>query len=151
MTDTPDPITPEDRELFRTLAGRLGMTEWPGDPDTLVAVGDGETFYELVRDEDRLAFAEVRRGHRVVEVRFETAADAARYLAFVLSGQWPAQRQDFAPGAAYAPDGDDWVLRWPGGRATSPAGRLSAARARAFSWVATATPDEIATNRWRPR
>ena len=150
MTDPPDPITAEDRELFRTLAGRLGMTEWPGDPDTLVAVGDGETFYELVRDEDQVAFAEVRRGHRVVEVRFDTAADAARYLAFVLSGRWLARPREFAPDTTYTPDGPDRVLRWPGGRATSPAGRLSTARARAFSWVATATPQEIA-DRGRPR
>jgi hypothetical protein len=137
MTGAPDLIPPRTWVFIVQLAARRGMTEWSTPPDTLMAVGDGETFYELVRDGDRIAFVEVQRGHRVVQIRFAGTADAVRYLMFALSDQYSAQPRRFAPGTMYAPDGEDWILRWPGGQATSPGGRLSVVRARAFSWIVT--------------
>ena len=151
MTDASSVIPSDARALILRLAARHGMTESSRPPDTLLAVGDGETFYELVRDGDRTAFVEVQRGHRRVQVRFPATADAVRFLTFAVSDQYSARTEEFAPGTDYAPDGDDWVLRWPGGWATSPRGLLPVVRARTFSWMVTATPQEIATKRWRVR
>lgn len=146
MTDD-DSISADHRALIVTLAGRHRMTEWPAGPATLIAVGDAETFYELTRESDQIAFVETQRGHRVVQVLFATAADAVRFMVFVLSDRLPVPAPGFAPGSGYAADGADWVLHWPEGQAVSPGGRLQADEAREFSWVATADPADIAYRR----
>jgi hypothetical protein len=156
MADSTGSIGREDRELILALAARLRMTEWAASPGTLVAVGDGETFYELVRDGNDVAFVEVQRGRRSIQARFDSVADAVRFLVFTLADQrsgpeWtPIEHTDFAPGTAYAPVDEDWVLRWPGGRAVSPHRRLPPATARDFSWVATASPADIAASYRHP-
>jgi hypothetical protein len=132
------PISPDVRQLIRTLAARHRMTEWPGGAGTLIAVGDAETFYELADEGAQIAFVETQRGHRVVQVIFTTVLDAVRYLVFVLSDRLPVPSPAYAPGCAYAQEGEDWVLHWPGGQAVSPGGRLDPDMARQFSWVATA-------------
>ncbi len=140
-------LSPDHRALIVTLAGRGQLTEWPSPPGTLVSVGDAETFFELVQEGGGIAFVETQRGHGVVQVRFTTVIDAVRFLVFWLSDRLPVPSPAFAPGSAYAAEGEDRVLTWPGGRAVSPAGRLDPERAREFSWVATADPADIAARR----
>jgi len=149
-------IRADDRALILALAGRSRMTEWGASPDTLIAVGDAETFYELVRDGDQVAFVEVQRGYRSTQARFSSVTDAVRFLVFTLADQrsgpeWlPIRHADFAPGTAYAPADGDWVLSWPGGQAVSPHRRVRPETAREFSWVATAAPADIAASYRHP-
>lgn len=140
-------ISANDRALIITLAGRQGMTEWPPPSGGLISVGDAETFYELVREGDRISFVVTQRGSSIPEITFSTTADAVRFTVFRLSDRLPVPSPAFAPGSAYAADGDDWVLNWPGGRAVSPGGRLDPEKAREFSWVVTADPADIAARR----
>lgn len=147
MTDSADSISADDRTLIIGLAGRQRMTEWPSLPSELIAVGDGETFYALERDGDRVAFVETQRGHRVPQITFTLVLDAVRYLMFELSDRLPVPSSAYAPGSSYTADGEDWVLRWPEGQAVSPGGRLRPEIAREFSWVATADPADIAGRR----
>jgi hypothetical protein len=146
MTDD-ERIPAGHRTLIVAQAARRGMTEWSGAPRTLIAVGDAETFYELVHEGNQIAYVETQRGHGVVQALFTTVADAVRYLVFVLSDRLPVPSPGWAPRSAYAADGEDWILRWPGGQAISPRGRLPVETAREFSWVATADPVHIALRR----
>lgn len=142
-----DEIPADHRALIVAQAERRGMTEWSSPSGTLVAVGDAETFYELVRDGDRIAFVVTQRSHAVPQIVFGSVADAVRYLVFVLSDRIAVPPPAFAPGSSYTAVGDDRVLRWPGGEAVSPGGRVDPETAREFTWVATADPADIAARR----
>lgn len=144
---TEDEISADDRGLIVTLAERHRMTEWPNPPGTLISVGDFETFYWLMHEGGGIAFVETQRGHAVVQVRFSTVVDAVRFMVLELSDRFHVPSPAFAPGSAYAAEGDDWVLTWPGGRAVSPGGRLDPEKAREFSWVAAENPADIAAHR----
>ena len=146
-TDPLHPVRPRDRKLIVALAERQGMHELGRPPRTPIAVGDGETAYELDREGDRIAFVEVQRGHRVPKLVFDQTAAAVRFLVFVLSDRFHVPAPGFAPGSTYATEGEDRVLTWPGGRAVSPGGRLDSEQAREFSWVADAEPADIARRR----
>ena len=154
MGDQTVQIEPADRDLIVRLAARIRMTEWPASSDTLVSVGDAETFYELEAAGDRIVFIRVSRGHRTPEAFFTTTEDAVRYLVFHLvdsrSGpEWtPIRHADFAPGTSYDPS--DFVLSWPGGHVTGRAGVVWADRAREFSWLVTASPADIAASYLHP-
>ena len=146
--DSAAQIGPADRELIVRLAARIGMTEWPVSSETLISVGDAEIFYELAVSDDRIAFVRVSRGHRRSEALFSTTLDAVRYLVFRLADdrggpEWaPIRHADFAPGTSYDPS--DRVLSWSGGRVTALGGRTWTDEARAFSWLVTASPADIA-------
>ena len=145
MTD--EEISADDRALIVALAERHRMTEWPNPPGTLISVGDAEIFYGLVHEGGGVAFVETDRGYAVVRVRFGAVADAVRFMVFELSDRFHVPSSAFAPGSAYAADGDGWVLTWPGGHAVSPGGRLDPEKAREFSWVARLAPADIAARR----
>jgi hypothetical protein len=152
MTDAMGPIAAEDRELILTLAERCGMTEWSARRGTLISVGDFEIYYDLVADGEHVDFVRTSRGARSTTARFQSVTDAVRFLVFTLADsrggpEWtPITHAGFAPGTAYAPSGEDWVLTWPGGRAVSPRRRLGPETAREFSWVASASPADIAAS-----
>lgn len=147
MTELADPIRGRDRELIVAQAERQGMHELRRPPRTPIAVGDGETSYELDCEGDGVVYVETQRGHRVPQLVFTNVDDAVRFLVFLLSGRLSVPSPGFAPGAAYDADGEDRVLTWRGGRAVSPGGRLDPGRAREFSWVATTDPADIAARR----
>lgn len=140
-------VSAEDRALIVALAERQGMHELRRPPQTPIAVGDGETAYELDRAGDRVMFVEIQRGSRDTQVVFTDLAAAVRFLVFVLADRFPVPSPGFAPGSGYAPEGEDRVLTWSGGRAVSPGGRLDPEQAREFSWVANADPADIAARR----
>ena len=89
MGDLADPIPADDRARLVALAGRLGMTEWPAPTGTLVAVGDGETFYELVLADGRVAYVETQRGHAVTRATFDSVGAGVSHLAAVLARDAP--------------------------------------------------------------
>lgn len=140
-------VSGDDRALIVALAERQGMHELRRPPQTPIAVGDGETAYELAPAADRVAFVEIQRGSRDTQVIFMELDAAVRFLVFVLADRFPVPSPGFPPGSDYAVEGEDRVLTWPGGRAVSPGGRLDPEQAREFSWVATADPADIAARR----
>ena len=144
---TEEEVSADDRALIVALAERQGMHELRGPPETPIAVGDGETAYELDRTSEQIAFVEIQRGSREIRVVFLELGAAIRFLVFVLSDRPRVPSPGFAPGSDYVEDGQDRVLTWPGGRAVSPGGRLHPEQAREFSWVATAKPVDIAARR----
>ena len=140
-------VSADNRALIVALAERQGMHELRRPPETVMAVGDGETAYELDRVGGQVAFVEIQRASRNPWVVFDDLAVAVRFLVYVLAERYRVPSLGFPPGAGYAADGKDLVLTWPGGRAVSPDGRLDPERAREFSWVATADPADIAHRR----
>jgi hypothetical protein len=151
MMPTPAEDAPSfaaDQSLIdRFLAEDLYWQYWTGDVSTLLDIGDQETHWVLAVRKGRPTFETISRGHRHVTAAFGHARDARRFMIMQLGDSWRSDRRmpdigptEPAPGTILAPASPGYRLSWPGGEA-----RISSDNdAVLFSWLATATPVDIA-------
>lgn len=119
---------------------------WTGDAATLLDIGDQETHWVLAIRKGRPTFETISRGHRRVAAAFGHARDARRFMIMQLGDSWRSDRgmpdigpTEPAPGTTLARASPGYRLSWPAGEA-----RISSDDAMLFSWLATATPTDIA-------
>jgi hypothetical protein len=133
--------------IDRFLAEDPYWQYWTGDASTLLDIGDQETHWVLAIRKGRPTFETISRGHRHVTAAFGHARDARRFMIMKLGDSWRSDRgmpdigpTEPAPGTTLARASPGYRLSWPGGEAWTS----SDDDAVLFSWLATATPVDIA-------
>lgn len=122
---------------------------WTGDASTLLDVGDLETHWVLAVRKGRSTFETISRGHRHVIADFDHARDARRFMIMKLGdsrrrsrGMRDINPAELASGATVTQVGTGYRLSWTSGEANF----RSDSDLVLFSWVATATPADIAAS-----
>jgi hypothetical protein len=142
-----------DTATIDELTRRLGWQHWPGDPDTVLEVGDFEITRALAYRRGLHTVESTSRGTRTIEGTFSSARDARRFLVMSLAdlvrieaGMPDIRHPGIAPGMELEEGPTDYRLSWPGGEATFSVGLLGKMRALDFSWVAQAEVADIAAS-----
>src|SRR4029453_8038721 len=111
--------------LIEALANGLRLHRWPGDPDTIVELGDMEVTRLLARRPGGHPFETTERGKRYIGAVFSTARDARRALMMDLCwsyrfrrGMPPLVMRRLAAGCQLEDGPTGHRLSWPGGEAT---------------------------------
>jgi hypothetical protein len=132
--------------LIEALADGLQLHRWPGDPGTIVELGDMEVTRLLARRPGGYTFETTDRGKRSIEAVFSAARDARRYLVMELCDAYrfhwwmPSMVVQRAAAGCQLEDGPTGHrLTWPGGEATF----RDRSEALLFSWAIDAHPDAI--------
>jgi hypothetical protein len=147
MSDQPpvDEAFAADLALIGRLAEELRLTWWPGDPDTIVEIGDLENTSILAVRQGTIAVETTSRGRQSPQATFSSARDARRYLVLNLAEDarptWmpPVVMSRLAPGCRLEQGPAGHRLSWPGGQARFRAEQ----EAVTFSWLIGAEPTAI--------
>jgi hypothetical protein len=148
MTDQPgsDEEPAADMALIEALANGLQLHRWPGDPDTIVELGDMEITSLVARRHGGYTYETTNRGKRSIEAVFSSARDARRHMIMELCEQYrfhwwmPSMGMDKLAAGCQLEDGPTGHrLTWPGGEATFH----QRSEALLFSWTVDAEPDAI--------
>src|SRR6188472_3683070 len=122
---------------------------WTGDASTLLDIGDLETHWVLASRKGRSTFETISRGHRHLIADFGHARDARRFMIMKLGdfrrrsrGMPDINPAEPASGVAVTQVGTGYRLSWTSGEANF----RSDIDLVLFSWVATATPADIAAS-----
>jgi hypothetical protein len=101
-----------DLALIAALANGLRLHRRPGDPDTIVELGDSEVTRLLARRPGGHSFETTERGKRSIEAVFSTARDARRALMMDLCWSYLASYQhvDGLPLFDLGIPADEWNL-----------------------------------------
>jgi hypothetical protein len=135
-----------DMALIGALADSLELGRWPGDPGTIVELGDMEVTTLLARRPGGYTFETVSRGQRAIQAVFSTAGDARR--AFIMElceehrfhrGMPPVVMDRLAAGCQLEDGPTGHRLTWPGDEATF----ADRSDALTFSWAVGADRDTI--------
>jgi hypothetical protein len=135
-----------DMALIESLADGLRLGRWPGDPDTIVELGDLEVTSLLARRRGGYTFETTSRGRRSIRAVFSTARDARRCLLMDLCdsyrfhwGMPPMVMHRLADGCQVEDGPTGHRLTWPGGEATFQ----NRPDALLYSWVIGADRDTV--------
>jgi hypothetical protein len=135
-----------DMTLIEELAGGLRLHRWPGDPGTIVELGDMEVTRLLAHRPGGYTFETTERGKRHIEAVFSTAWDARRVFIMELCesyrfirGMPPMVMKRLAAGCQLEDGPTGHRLSWPGGEATFH----DRSTAMTFSWAIGAGRDTI--------
>lgn len=135
-----------DRAMIEALAKGLRLDRWPGDPDTLVELGDMEDARILARRHGTFTFETKSRRQRSIKAAFSSARDARRYMIMELCEAYrfhaslpPMVMKRLAAGTQFEDGPTGHRLIWPGGEATF----YWRHDAMTFSWAIGAEPDAI--------
>ena len=135
-----------DMALIGALANGLQLQRWPGDPDTIVELGDLEVTSLLGRRPGGYTFETRDRGTRSIKAVFSTERDARRYLIMDLCEEYrfhwsmpPMVMRRLAAGCHLEDGPTGHRLTWPGGEATFH----DRSEALIFSWAIDADPDTV--------
>jgi hypothetical protein len=138
----------------------LGPARWYrlASPGSLICLGDWvETAYAIFENGGLVRIKEEQRGVVNETLTASSTAIALRFLTYVLAGLarptwWPMIKPaEYAPGVRLVDDANGQRLCWREGWLLFPRLRSSAEwEVRTFSWVARATPDEVAASYLEP-
>jgi hypothetical protein len=136
----------DDMALIEKLVRDLRLHRWPGDPETVLEVGDLENTSILAIRHGLFTFETTSRGRRSIAAVFSSARDARRYLIMDLVESFrfhtpmaPVVMHELAPGTRLEDGPTGHRLSWPGGEATF----YQRDEAVTFSWVIDAAPTAI--------
>jgi hypothetical protein len=140
MIDRPseDDAFAADMLLIEELVDELGLDRWPGDPETILEVGDQENTRILAVRHGLFTFESTSRGERSTSAAFRSPPDARRFLIMDLgealrfrTRMAPIVMSELAEGSALEEVPTGHRLSWPGGEATF----YRRYDAVTFSWV----------------
>jgi len=155
MTDqrSEDKTFSTDMVLINELAERLRLSRRPGDPETLLNVGDSEDTRLIAVRHGLYTFETTSRGEPSMEAAFSSARDARRYMIMDLGGSFrfrssmvPVVMKQLAPGTELEEGPTGHRLSWPGGEGTF----YHQYKAVTFSWVIGADPAAIVASYEHP-
>ena len=141
-----DETFPADMLLIEELVEELGLDRWPGDPETILEIGDLENTRVLAVRHGLFTFETTSRGRRSTAAVFSSARDARRYLIMELGESLrfrtrmvPLVMQELAAGCELEEVPTGHRLSWSGGEATFYRRYVAVT----FSWVVDADPVTI--------
>src|SRR5215218_849110 len=115
-----DQAAAADMALIEALANGLQLQRWPGDPETIVELGDLEVTSLLGRRPGGCTFETRDRGTRSIKAVFGTERDARRYLIMKLCEEyrfhWSMRTGHGASGGDAPPMPRTRPIGWPSTR-----------------------------------
>lgn len=146
MSSAADELVVIERLLDRVGLHRLTPT------GAFIRVGNGETTYTVLEADGTAAFEERQRGVVKQTLNASSVSAALRFLTNLIAGsarpsRWPViNPSGFAPGVRFEPLDRGQRLSWDEEWLLFDGRRSAEMRARPFSWVVRATPEEVAAS-----
>ena len=137
--------------VIERLLDRVGLHPF-APAGALIRVGDGETMYAVLEADGAAAFEERQRGVVKQTLYASSVSAALRFLTNLVAGsarpsRWPViNPSGFAPGVSFEPSERGQRLSWDDEWLLFDGRRSAELRARPFSWVVRATPEEVAAS-----
>lgn len=134
--------------VIERLLDRVGLHRL-APAGALIRVGDGETTYAVLETDGTAAFEERQRGVVKQTVQASSVAAALRFLNNLIAAsarpsRWPViNPSEFAAGVRFEPLDRGQQLSWDDEWLLFDRRRSAESRARLFSWVVRAAPEDV--------